>query len=133
MTQFLHIRARGRSVRQTRGIHPISSDRFIHSIEQTGGAVIGDGDTNNAGLVFAENLADTIFLAPTSEGAIGRAYNFCDEETVTWGRYADDLARIAGKPPPRQPLGLLIQMAIETATPARLNGPKDASCQPLRA
>jgi 2-alkyl-3-oxoalkanoate reductase len=107
-------------------------DRFIQAIEQTGGAVFGDGDANNAGLVFVENLADAIFLAATDDRAIGRIYNVCDEEPVTWGRYTDDLAKIAKKPkPPRLPLDPLMQMAMDNEDPANLIGPKDVSLPSL--
>jgi nucleoside-diphosphate-sugar epimerase len=107
-------------------------DRFIQAIEQTGGAVIGDGETNNAGLVFVENLADAIFLASTDERAIGNVYNVCDEEAITWGRYTDDLASIAKKPPPpRLPLDPLVRMAAANEDPANLIGPSDTSLPTL--
>lgn len=107
-------------------------DRFIQAIEQSGGAVIGDGDTNNAGLVFVENLADAIYGAATDQRAIGRTYNVCDGEDVTWGRYTDDLAKIANKPsPPRLPLEPLLRMANENETPSRLMGPKDIALPTL--
>lgn len=107
-------------------------DRFIQAIGQSGGAVIGDGDTNNAGLVFVENLADAIFLAATDERAIGRLYNVCDEEVVSWGRYTDDLAKIAKKPPPpRLPLDALIQIAMANEDPARMIGPQDTALPTL--
>ena len=100
-------------------------DRFIALIEATGGFVIGDGERNDAGLVYVENLADAIVLAATAEAAIGRTYNVCDEEPVTWRRYTDDLARIAGKPPPPTlPLEALRAAALANEDPAALIGPR---------
>jgi len=107
-------------------------DRFIQAIKQSGGAVVGEGDTNNAGLVFVENLADAIFLAATAQQAIGRIYNVCDGEGVTWGHYTDDLAKIANKPPPpRLPLAALMTMALENENPVQLIGPRDTSLPTL--
>lgn len=103
-------------------------DRFIAYIEATGGAVIGAADENNAGLVYVENLADAIYLAATHERAVGRTYNVCDGEETTWRRYTDDLARLAGKPPPPVvPLETVMEMARANEDPARLIGPRDAN------
>ena len=107
-------------------------DRFIQLIEATGGAVIGEADRNNAGLVYVENLADAIMLAATTDKAIGRTYNVCDEEAVTWRQYTDDLARIAQKPPPPAlPLAALHAAALANEDPANLIGPKDAAVPTL--
>ena len=107
-------------------------DRFIALIEATGGAVIGDADRNNAGLVYVENLADAIVLAATQLAAIGRAYNVCDEEPVTWRQYTDDLAQIANKPPPPAlPLADLRAAALANEKPAALVGPRDPNVPTL--
>lgn len=101
-------------------------DRFIGYIEATGGAVIGDADRNNAGLVYVENLADAIWLAGTDPRAIGRIYNVCDGEATTWRQYTDDLARLAGKPPPPVvPLDAVLPAVLANEDPARLIGPRD--------
>lgn len=101
-------------------------DRFIGYIEATGGAVIGDADKNNAGLVYVENLADAIFLAGTDPRAIGRIYNVCDGEATTWRQYTDDLARLAGKPPPPGvPLEAVLSATLANEDPAQLIGPRD--------
>lgn len=100
-------------------------DRLIDLISTTGGAVIGDGDTNNAGLVYVENLADALVLAGTHEAAIGRTYNVCDGENVTWRRFMDDMAALAGKPPPPAiALAPLLAAARANEDPERLIGPK---------
>lgn len=75
-------------------------DRLIEGIRATGGAVFGDARINNAGLVYVENLADALFLAGTCDEAIGRTYNVCDEEPISWRRFMDDMAALAGMPPP---------------------------------
>jgi 2-alkyl-3-oxoalkanoate reductase len=107
-------------------------DRFIRLIEATGGAVIGDADRNNAGLVYVENLADAIVLAATEDVSIGRTYNVCDEEPVTWRHYTDDLARIANKPPPPAlPLADLCAAALANEEPAALVGPRDPNVPTL--
>lgn len=107
-------------------------DRFIALIEATGGAVIGDGERNNAGLVYVENLADALYVAATTEAAIGRTYNVCDQEPVTWRQYTDDLARIANKPPPPAiPLEDLRAAALANEDPAKLIGPKESAVPSL--
>lgn len=107
-------------------------DRFIQMIEATGGAVIGDAERNNAGLVYVENLADALYLAATTDAAIGRTYNVCDEEAVTWRQYTNDLARIAKRPPPPTlPLDDLRATALANEDPASLLGPKDAAVPSL--
>lgn len=107
-------------------------DRFIQMIEATGGAVIGDAAKNNAGLVYVENLADALYLAATAEAAVGRTYNVCDEEPVTWRQYTDDLATIAKKPPPPVlPLEDLRAAALANEDPAKLVGPKDPAVPSL--
>lgn len=101
-------------------------DRLIALLRASGGAVIGDGQNNDAGLVFVENLADAIFLAGTHPAAVGRAYNVCDEMGVSWRRFMDDMARLAGvQPPPAIPLDDLMRAARANEDPARLVGPRD--------
>lgn len=101
-------------------------DRLIDAIRRTGGAVVGDAHRNNAGLVYVENLADAIFLAATDARAIGRTYNVCDEESVTWRQFMDDMAGLAGMPPPTAlPLDPLIEAARANENPSALAGPKD--------
>lgn len=101
-------------------------DRLIAAFKQTGGAVIGDAENNNAGLVYVENLADAIYLAGTKHEAVGRTYNICDEEPITWRRFADDMAAFADKPPPLGlPLQSLVDAACANEDPASLIAPKD--------
>jgi nucleoside-diphosphate-sugar epimerase len=107
-------------------------DRFIEMIRQTGGFVIGEAERNNAGLVHVENLADAIVLAATSEKAVGKTYNVCDGERVTWRQYTDDLARLAGKPPPpAYPLEPLLAAAMANENPANLIPPRDPNLPTL--
>lgn len=107
-------------------------DRFIEMIRQTGGFVIGDAERNNAGLVHVENLADAIVIAATSETEIGKTYNVCDGEAVTWRQYTDDLARLAGKPPPpAYPLEPLLEAAKANEDPANLIPPRDPNLPTL--
>lgn len=101
-------------------------DRLIESFRQTGGAVIGDAEVNNAGLVYVENLADAVFLAATDESAIGRVYNVCDELDVSWRRFGDDMAAFADRPPPPSlALEPLMAAARANENPATLEAPKD--------
>lgn len=102
-------------------------DRFLDMIRTTGGLVVGDGDRNDAGLVYVENLADALFLAATDRRAIGQTFNVCDENGVTWGTFTDDMAALIGRvPPPRLPLQPLLDLAHANEDPAALIGPRDA-------
>ncbi len=100
-------------------------DRLVASIKVSGGLVIGAADQNNAGLVHVENLADALYLAGTHSDAPGCVFNVCDGEPVTWRRFTDDMAALAGKPPPPvYPLADLLQLAEANEDPATLTGPR---------
>lgn len=103
-------------------------DRLIDGIRNTGGVVIGEADRNNAGLVHVENLADAILLAGTDPRAVGRTYNVCDGADVTWRRFMDDMAQVAGMPPPPT-IALEEALALIEANedPARKIPPRDPS------
>ncbi len=95
-------------------------DRLLDWIRESGGAVIGDAEANNAGLVYVDNLADALFLAGTRDEAIDRTYNVCDEIQVTWRRFIDDMAVLVGKPPPPAvPLEAVRAQAQANEDPAR--------------
>lgn len=103
-------------------------DRLLSWISATGGAVIGDASRNNAGLTYVENLADALFLAGTHPDAIGRTYNVCDGDAVTWRRFMDDMASLGCKPPPPTlELSPILEAARTNEDPAALVGPRDAS------
>lgn len=101
-------------------------DRLLDAIAATGGAVFGDAEHNDAGLVHVENLADALFLAGTHPEAVGRTYNVCDESGVTWRRFMDDMAAAVGiPPPPAYPIDAVLALAEANEDPAKLEGPKD--------
>lgn len=101
-------------------------DRLIEGIKAAGGAVIGDAEHNNAGLVYVENLADALFLAGTVPAAVSRTYNVCDGQDVSWRRFMDDMARIGGMPPPPAiPLDVAMAMISANEDPANKVPPKD--------
>jgi len=101
-------------------------DRMIEGIKASGGAVIGDAEHNNAGLVYVENLADALFLAGTLPLAVGGTYNVCDEQDVSWRRFMDDMALIGGMPPPPTiPLDAAMAMINANEDPANKVPPKD--------
>ncbi len=60
--------------------------------------LISGGDFN-AGLVHVDNVVDVIVRAAASPQAIGEIYNALDGSAVTWRRYFDDVAEIAGLGP----------------------------------
>lgn len=107
-------------------------DRLLDWIRESGGAVIGDADRNDAGLVYVDNLVDALFLAGTHSAAIGKTYNVCDENAVTWRRFMDDMAALVGKPPPPGVLleGVMAQ-ALANEDPSRCIGPKDPAVPSL--
>jgi len=101
-------------------------DRLLEAFAASGGAVFGDAQANGAGLVHVENLADALFLAGTSNAAIGRTYNVCDGNGVSWRRFFDDMAAVAGKPPPPViPLSDALAIVRANEDPANLVEPKD--------
>lgn len=101
-------------------------DRLLEAVAASGGAVFGDAEHNDAGLVHVENLADALFLAGTRPEVAGRTYNVCDESGVTWRRFMDDMAAIAGKPPPPAiPLEAALAVVAANEDPASLVEPCD--------
>ncbi len=103
-------------------------DRLLDALAATGGAVFGDAEHNDAGLVHVENLADALFLAGTRPEAVGRTYNVCDENGVTWRRFLDDMAAVVGMPPPPViPLADALAMVSANEDPAALVEPRDPS------
>lgn len=101
-------------------------DKLLDSIRGSGGALIGDADRNNAGLVHVDNLADAIVLAGTHPAAIGRTYNVCDEEAITWAEFMTDMAGLVGCPrPPSFPLEQVLELIKQNEDPAWMIGPKD--------
>ncbi len=101
-------------------------DRLLEAIAASGGAVFGDAERNEAGLVHVENLADALFLAGTRPEAVGRTYNVCDENGVTWRRFTDDMAAVAGKPPPPAiPVDAALAAIAANEDPANLVEPHD--------
>lgn len=107
-------------------------DRLLAAFAATGGAVFGEAERNDAGLVYVENLADALFLAGTRDAAIGRTYNVCDENGATWRRFSDDMAAVADKPPsPVIPLSDALAIVNANENPANLVEPKDPNLPSL--
>ncbi|NWG45041.1 MAG: NAD(P)-dependent oxidoreductase [Alphaproteobacteria bacterium] len=107
-------------------------DRLLDLIGATGGAAFGAADTNDAGLVHVENLADAILLAATHPSASGAVFNVCDEGGISWGRFMDDMAGLAGRPPvPRLDLDAALALARANEDPARLIPPRDPALPSL--
>lgn len=107
-------------------------DRLLEVLAATGGAVFGEADRNDAGLVHVENLADALFLAGTRPEAVGRTYNVCDGNGVSWRRFMDDMAAVAGRTaPPTIPLDAALAMIRANEDPARLVEPADPALPSL--
>lgn len=101
-------------------------DRLLEAIAASGGAVFGDAAHNDAGLVHVENLAEALLLAGTRPEAAGRTYNVCDESGVTWRQFMDDMAAMAGKPPPPAiPLDAALAVVAANEDPVSLAEPRD--------
>lgn len=101
-------------------------DRLLEAIAASGGAVFGEAERNDAGLVHVESLADALFLAGTRPEAVGCTYNVCDEAGITWRRFMDDMAAVAGKPPPPViPLDAALAVVAANEDPANLVEPRD--------
>src|SRR5690606_37650031 len=74
-------------------------DKVVEHLMAGRPALVGDG-RRDAGLTYVDNVVDVFLRAAERPGAIGRAYNACDEAGVTWRRYFSDLARMIGAPAP---------------------------------
>jgi nucleoside-diphosphate-sugar epimerase len=57
--------------------------------------LFGDG-TQDAGLVYVDNAVDLILMAATDDRALGETFNAADDEGISWQRYCDVLAELAG-------------------------------------
>ena len=107
-------------------------ERLLDWIATSGGAVIGDAERNNAGLVHIDNLTEALFLAGTHDRAVGQTFNVCDQNDVTWRRFIDDMAALIDKPPPPAlPLDAIMAQALANEDPARCIGPKDPAIPSL--
>jgi len=68
---------------------------------------MASGGEQDAGLCYVDNLCDLLARTLSTPAAEGRTYNANDGSGITWRRYFEDLARIAGGPAPRSlPLAL---------------------------
>jgi nucleoside-diphosphate-sugar epimerase len=95
--------------------------------------VPGDG-SGNAGLVHVDNLVDALILLAEDPDSAGNTYNVCDGLDVTWRRYFDDLAELAGVDKPGEtPLAELRQAALASEDPAALVDPQQPGILPLEA
>jgi nucleoside-diphosphate-sugar epimerase len=107
-------------------------DRLIAGLRQTGGAVFGDAERNNAGLTYVDNLADALLLAGTHPAAVGRTFNVCDGEDVSWRRFMDDMATLAGvAPPPVFPIDEVMAIVAANEDPATHVAPRDPALPTL--
>ena len=101
-------------------------DKLLDLLRATGGAVFGDAEHHNAGLVHVENLADALWLATTRPEAAGATFNVCDGLDVSWRRFFDDMAALAGlPPPPTYPIDAEMAAVEANEDPARLLPPRD--------
>jgi nucleoside-diphosphate-sugar epimerase len=90
-------------VRPTNVYGPASGpwvDTAVELLRRRAPALVGGGE-QNAGLAYVDNVAELCIAAAATPVAIGRAYNACDGDDVSWRRYFTDLAALAGAPPPR--------------------------------
>lgn len=72
-----------------------------------------NGGREHAGLIHVSDVVDAVVAAVSSDRAVGRTYNLCNEEHVTWRRFTDTLADIIGAPRPR--LSLPLRAALGAA------------------
>lgn len=87
---------------------------WVHQVLYTlrlGGPSLINGGDFNAGLVYVDTVAEVMILAGSSPKTIGRAYNVCDENNITWKRYFSDLAEVIGIPKPKAISGFLAKPA----------------------
>lgn len=73
----------------------------VVNVLKSGSPGLISGGKMNAGLAYVDNVADIILLAAASDAALGRAYNACDELSVTWKNYFSDIATMIGAKKPK--------------------------------
>lgn len=80
------------------------SQPWVHGvIEQLrkGLPALVDGGDFDAGLASVDHVVE-ILVRSAGPDSVGRTYNACDGNGVTWRQYFTDLARIAGAAPPKR-------------------------------
>lgn len=79
----------------------------ITRLLKAGRPTLISGGTQNAGLVYVDNVVDILVRAASDAAGPGDVFNASDELSVTWARYFTDLARAVGAPRPRSVPGWL--------------------------
>jgi nucleoside-diphosphate-sugar epimerase len=77
--------------------------------------LFGDG-SQDAGLVYVDNVVDLILATATDPRALGETYNASDDEGISWQRYCDELAELIGASTCRTHLPYWLGYAIGAVT-----------------
>lgn len=101
--EYHHGRGMKLAVVRPANVYGPGSGPWLHDVVnvlKSGGPGLVGGGRMNAGLVYVDNVADSLVLCASSDKALGRVYNACDGLSVTWNDYFTDIASMigAGKP-----------------------------------
>ncbi|NIA30109.1 MAG: NAD-dependent epimerase/dehydratase family protein [Actinobacteria bacterium] len=72
--------------------------RIIKEIQT--GAILVNGGTGAANLVYVDNLIDAVLLAMENDAADGEAFNVVDDDRMTWGQVYEAYANMIDAHPP---------------------------------
>ena len=66
------------------------------------GAILVNGGTGSANLIYVDNLVDAVLLAMENDAADGEIFNVVDDDNMTWGQVYEAYADMIDTHPPLQ-------------------------------
>ncbi|MBU1171389.1 MAG: SDR family NAD(P)-dependent oxidoreductase [Proteobacteria bacterium] len=102
------------SVVRPANVYGPGSGPWLHDVVavlKSGSPGLISGGDMNAGLAYVDNVADIIILAGSLGAALGKAYNACDDLSVTWKDYFSDIASMIGAKKPKSILRPVASLA----------------------
>ena len=70
------------------------------------GAILVNGGSGSANLIYVDNLVDAVLLAMENNGADGEIFNVVDDDNLTWGQIYEAYANMIGTHPPLQSMSV---------------------------
>lgn len=70
------------------------------------GAILVNGGTGSANLIYVDNLVDAVLLAMKNDAAAGEIFNVVDDDNMTWGQVYEAYADMIDNHPPLQSMSV---------------------------